>query len=295
MVSSLDAPSQRFLRSVAQIQKRIDRAQNQLGSKKRLEKASDGPDQVSDLLRLRGQIARNAAIKQNLTRVKTEVDTGEEMLSQAVSRVERAAVLGTEGTGTTQTDATRATLADEVADIMQQMVGFANTAIDGRYIFAGDADQTAPFALDSTSSNGVKQLVDSTEPTRQVETQDGTTFVAALNGSETFNPVFTALTSLHTALLSNDSAAIKEAVTTLQDSGAHLNRQLGSYGALQNRVSDALNSVEQTALTLQTRLSGVEDADLTEAITELAQGKLQLDAALQARSLVPQTSLFDVL
>jgi len=306
MVSSLDASSQRFLSSLEKLQARLDNSQKQISSGKRIEKASDAPDQVSTLLHIRSLIARNTGIKQNLNRVKTEVDSGEQALSQAINLMERAAVVGAMGIGVAQTKATRATMALEIEGLMQQMVAVADTSVDGRYIFSGDADQSEPYTLDWTATTGARQLVTSTAATRQIETPNGTSFVAAHGANEIFDlrddtgtptgeNVFNALKSLRDALLADSQADITTAVAAVRASGTYLNEQLGFYGVTQNRVSAALEDAEQSSTDLQARLAGVEDSDLTAAILELTQGRLQLDAALQARSLKPRTSLFDVL
>ena len=44
-----------------------------------------------------------------------------------------------------------------------------------------------------------------------------------------------------------------------------------------------------------TSLVPLQDADLTQAITELAQAKFTQQTAMQARAAVPKTSLFDYL
>ena len=46
----------------------------------------------------------------------------------------------------------------QVQGIQQQLVNLSNTSVNGRYIFSGDSDQQAAYALDSTQTNGVQQL-----------------------------------------------------------------------------------------------------------------------------------------
>ncbi len=81
--------------------------------------------------------------------------------------------------------------------------------------------------------------------------------------------------NLRTALLNNDQAGITTAATDLQTSGTYLNLQLASYGNLQNQVAGGLDSSKTRETQLQTALSGIQDADLTQAVTELNQAQLQ--------------------
>ena len=45
----------------------------------------------------------------------------------------------------------------QVQQIEQQMVSLANTSLSGRYIFAGDTDQTAPYTYDVTQTDPVEK------------------------------------------------------------------------------------------------------------------------------------------
>ena len=107
--------------------------------------------------------------------------------------------------------------------------------------------------------------------------------------------VFVVVANLRTALLNNDQAGITTAATDLQTSGAYLNLQLASYGSLQNQVTGGLDSGKTRETQLQTAISGIQDADLTQAVSELNQAQLQQQAALQSQAKMPRTTLFDFL
>ena len=107
--------------------------------------------------------------------------------------------------------------------------------------------------------------------------------------------VFSSINSLRRALLSNDENGISAALGDLTQSSAYLNQQLAFYGATQNRVQGSLDLSQSYETQLQTQLSGIQDADATEAITELTQAQTQLQAAMISRGQLPRTSLFDFL
>ena len=61
-------------------------------------------------------------------------------------------------------------------------------------------------------------------------------------------------------------------------------------------VSPALPIPAKTSETqLQTQLSGIQDADEAQSITEFTQAQTELQAALTSRSLLSRKSLFDFL
>ena len=63
----------------------------------------------------------------------------------------------------------------------------------------------------------------------------------------------------------------------------------------QNRIDDGLSAAATKITTLQTQLSGIQDADESQAITEFQQAATQQQAALASRAKAPHTSLFDFL
>ena len=137
--------------------------------------------------------------------------------------------------------------------------------------------------------------------TRQVQDGNGSLITVGKTAQEIFDApnqqqnVFVTLSNLRTALLNNDAAGVTSAVGDLQSSGAYLNTQLASYGNLQNQVTSGIDFSKNRQTQLVTAISGIEDADLTQSITELNQAQLQQQAALQSRAKIPRTTLFDYL
>ena len=101
---------------------------------------------------------------------------------------------------------------------MQQMVGLANTQVGGRYIFAGDTDQTQPYTIDMTQNPPVVSSYQGSATTRVAQSPDGSTFPVALTAQTIFDSsdptsnAFSAMENLSTALSNNDTAGIQTAV-----------------------------------------------------------------------------------
>jgi flagellar hook-associated protein 3 FlgL len=300
MISSLDPASLRFLSGLDQIQQRSERAQRELTSGLKINTISDAPDQIGSLWQGRWELDNAKQIDANLGRVKTEVDSAETALRSAVTLVERAQTLSAQGANGTATAQDRIEIAGEIGAILQRLAGVADTSVEGRYIFSGDADQQSPYAVDLTQTNPVSAYQGSAA-TRQVQNWDGGRITIGKTAQEIFDTpnqqqnVFGVVASLRTALLNNDQAGITSAATDLQTSGAYLNLQVAFYGNLQNQVDAGLASSKTRETQLQTALSGIEDADLTKSATELNQASLQQQAALQSRARIPRTTLFDYL
>ena len=301
MISLLNASNSDFLAQLNAIKSRMDRAQKQLSSGLRVTDASDSPDQISELLSARSSLASTQTTNHNLSRVKTEVDSAEAALQQASKAIEQARVLGTQGANTAETAATRKTLGDQVGAVIEHIVGISRTVVEGRYVFSGDSDQTAPYSVDLTQSNPIGNYQGSPNATRTVQHPNGTTFPVSETAQQVFDPpaasdnVFSSLVALRSALLNNDSTGISSALNTLGTASSYFERQLATYGTAQNRVADAASYGSSLELDLKTQLSDIQDADLTQSILELQQAQTAQKAALQAKASVQPTSLFDFL
>jgi len=300
MISSLDAASLSFLNGMDQIQQRAQRAQQEMTTGLKINSVSDAPDQIAGLWETRSQLNQATQTDTNLARVKTEVDTAESTISSAVTLVERAQTLSSQGvTGTTSAQS-RQDIASELGGILQQLVSTANTTVEGRYIFSGDSDQQAPYSIDLTQTNPISSYQGSTS-TRQIQGADGTTFSIAKTAQDIFDDptgqqnIFATINNMRLALMNNDQTAMDAVMPNVQSAGTYLNQQLAFYGVTQNRVTSETDFAQNYETQLKTQLSGIEDAYLTQAITEMQQAVTQQTAALSSRAKLPKTSLFDYL
>ena len=300
MLESVDSSSRQFLIAGERLTERIDRAQRQISSGKRIETASDAPDQVGELLQVRSAIAENQQTQSNLAAYKLEEDVAANALDQATSVIESVKSLTSIALNGNLSPAMQANLIEQVQSFMQDMVGVANTQVNGRYVFSGDADQSAPYQLDLTQPNGITAYAGSAS-TRQARHPDGSSFAIARTAPEIFDSptagdsVFGGMSRLLEALIANDSTQVQNALSNLQTAEDHLHTQAAFYGMAQNRIGQANDYATNRDTQLQTQLSAIQDADVTAAILELQDAQFQRQAALSARARVPPTSLFDYL
>ncbi len=300
MISTLDPAAQQFLNGLNQIQQRAEKAQLELSSGLRIATVSDAPDQVSQLLQTQATLSTAQQIDQNLVNVTAQVNSSETALESAVTLVQQAQTLGAEGQSGFDSTETQQTVANQLGTVLQQLVTIANTSVEGRYVFAGDSDQTQPYTIDLTQTNPVSAYAGSPS-TRQVQSADGSVFSVAETAQDIFDAsdptqsVFQSITSLRAAVLSGDSTAITAALGDVGTAGTYLNQQLAFYGNVQDQVTNATNFGANYETQLTTEISGIQDADLTQVITEFTQDNTQEQAAIQAESLVPRQSLFSYL
>lgn len=300
MISSLDPAAQSFLVGLDQIQQRLQTAQAQLTTGLQINSDSDAPDKIADLWQTRSNLDQVNQISSDLNRVNGEVNTGQGVLQSAVTLVEQAETAGAQGASDTSDANARQDLAQTLGSVLQQLVSVANTQVEGRFIFSGDSDHTSPYSIDLTQASPISAYQGAAS-TRQIQGADGSTFPVGLTAQQIFDSsdptqnVFQSINSLREALLNNDDASINSALSDVQSSDTYLNQQLAFYGATQDRVQSGITFAQNYTTQLQTQLSGIEDANAAEAATNLTQAQTQLQAALESRSQLPNTSLFNYL
>jgi len=300
MISSLDPASQSFLAGLSQIQQTLETAQTQLTTGLQINNVSDAPSEIADIWQLNSELDQTQQTETNLGQVATEVNTAQTALQSAVTLVEQAETYGTQGASDTSTATTRQDLANELGAILQQLVSTANTTVQGRYIFAGDTDQATPYSIDLTQTPPVSAYQGSAS-TREIQGADGSAFPVAHTAQQIFDSsnaqdnVFTSISDLMQGLQNNDDTAINSALGDVQSADTYLNQQLAFYGTVQDRVTGAQSFGQSYTVQLQTQLSGVQDANEAEDITNMTQAQTQLQAALQSEAQLPKTTLFDFL
>jgi flagellar hook-associated protein 3 FlgL len=302
-IQSINASADRFLTGLREMDRARERAQRQVASGRKLEIPSDDPDSVSSLLQVRAELARLAQNSKDLKRVQTEAESADTALQNTVKLLDRVRTLATQGASGFVTAETRAGLAEEVGDILQRLVALSATQVDGRFIFAGNNDLASPYAWDDAAVPpalpwGVYQ---GTAADRKVEHPAGSLMNIARDAQTIFENAddsknaFLQVRRVYDALQSNDLTALRDAQQNVGSAGAHVNSQLTFYGNVLSRVSEATSVNARMTLHLESVRTGMEEADMAEAIVQMQQLQFQREAALQTRATFPRRSLFDYL
>jgi flagellar hook-associated protein 3 FlgL len=116
--------------------------------------------------------------------------------------------------------------------------------------------------------------------------------VALFNGSDSANLMET-VGKLIGYLETNNQDGIEAAVANLTTSQNQVLEVAASVGGRENRVTSAENMVTTLKDNATTTLSSVEDADITELMTKLAQQELAYQAVLKSSSMVMDLSLLN--
>src|SRR3954452_13448985 len=223
MLKGIQGQNPTFLVDISRIQSRIGTANRQITSGYRVNQASDDPGAVSSIISFQGQIDHLTQTQANLATAKMQNEAADSALQNATTILDQLTSLASQGLTETTTSDTRANLAEQVKQLTGELVGIANTSVNGQYVFGGDDARVAPYTFNWTSgTNGV--VSNSTgAATALLDDGSGSTVNAGMSAASIFDSasgsIFAAAYSLGQALASNNVAGVQTALGSLKAAG----------------------------------------------------------------------------
>jgi flagellar hook-associated protein 3 FlgL len=261
---------------------RLERINNQLGTKKKINAPSDDPVKTELILRTSTSIRQTEQYIRNIGSAVSWLDATDVVLQDVVSVIHRAKDLAVSGASTHLDDTARKALADEVAQLRDNLMQLANSTHGGRYLFARQHTDSPPFTTDPNSTEplpdveylegkGDSNLV-------QYEIGEGVTMEVSVDG-DFFLGIFSALKTLHEDLTQSGRAP-DDVLGDLDDALDGVLSIMSEIGGKQNRVDLAQERLQDLQLNLTKILSEEQDLDYAEAIMELKMEEFAYRTAL---------------
>lgn len=282
-----------FSLAVGRLRRQQAEAQNALSSQKRLREASDDPVGAARSTRLRGETKELGAYRDSVTIGKSALAAQDGVLGEAHDILIRAREIAASLSGGLATPEARQTAAEEVTELERGLLSLANTTVAGRYIFAGlSTDGPAFTSFDTPGFSPATAYTGTTTPF-SVRTARDENIRITTSGGDVFNSSLQALDDLRLSLEAGNEPTAS--LTPLESAAEDIRQERASVGGRLARLQARDQEIGNATLTAKTLLAGVEDADLTETITQLAQVQNALEATLTAGTSLLQTSILDYL
>jgi flagellar hook-associated protein 3 FlgL len=279
------------------LQSRLQKTQEQIASGRRILSPSDDPvaaTRVLDVTQSQTINKQYGVNRQYATNAlsQTEVTLGSvtELLQDVRESIFAA------GNGILN-DAQRANIATELSGRLQGLLGLANTRDPaGNYLFSGFQSNTQPFVQSVTGATyqgDLGQQKIQVDASRQLAINTPGSVVFQGGGQDVFATLTDLVTLLNTPGTATLSAGLATAVTDIDlalDQVSNVRTSVG--GSLQE--IEALNSVgTDRDLQYAKLLSELQDLDYTEAITQLTQQQVALEATQKTFTRISGLSLFN--
>lgn len=275
----------------------IQQTQDKVATGKKVLKASDDPVAAATISFVRDQKVMLDRFATNIDRAQTRLTLTENVVAESVNLLTRAYELGIQAKNDTLTAVDRRAISFEISQIRESMMSLANSKdVNGNYLFAGYRTNIQPFV--SNEAGEVTFAGD--RGVHSVQISDSLRANTGLDGADVFmrvdidgttKPFFDVLTSMEREL---------QGGTINNDTVAELNACIDHFAVNQTRVGAELNkldyqrsAMERRVLLMDENLSGLEDADLANLVSELQTMIVSRDAAQRSFVQIGQQSLFD--
>jgi flagellar hook-associated protein 3 FlgL len=279
-----------FLRDTNGARSGMLEAQNKVSTGRSVLRPSDNPRDLSDILRLRADKVENAQYERNVEYGRSRLDFADTALASIQDMVERVRFLGLTAISTdTQTDA----FSTEVEGLRSQILGTANSALQGRFVFGGSDGETLPFSEDPIT--GVVTYQGNSDQMK-VQVGRASTLQTQLPGDDLFgsgNDVFQSLTDLIVALKTGDKSQIDAKLKPLESAWEGISLSRSRVGSQINVADSIAREMSAMSLVRESNLVDLESADLTTALTEFQSYQNAVQSTLAVGARISQLTLLD--
>jgi flagellar hook-associated protein 3 FlgL len=148
--------------NLERISTKLQDLRNQGATGLKLNKPSDDPASIGPVLTTRSQIRDTDRYLETMGSASDKMEATDGYMAGIENVLQRVKEITTNAINSSLSDADRATLADEVSQLKQQLLDSANATVDGKYIFGGFQENIKPFTVNPTYSAGAYDATDST-------------------------------------------------------------------------------------------------------------------------------------
>ncbi|MCK4177597.1 flagellin N-terminal helical domain-containing protein [Aciditerrimonas ferrireducens] len=319
MISSATPPAlvptpltiaQGLVADIATAQTQQANLEEQIATGSTINQPSDNPAGTYEVMTLGASVARAQQYVSNANNGLGWLKEGVSTVNQAISVLQGVAqaVESISGSALSGQQAAITGIADQINSAEQQLAGLANAQYDGQYIFSGTSSQP-PF------NNGAYQG-GSTIPTRTVA--PGTQVQIAITGDQVFGssssttPPITGsnlqssaasgllgtnglLAQISGALNAGNLSGAQSLLSPVQSFLGKMENAAAQLGAAYQNMQAFSEQATATQQALQDQLGAVQNVNLPQVSTQLAEAQQAYQQALWATAQTAQTSLANFL
>jgi flagellar hook-associated protein 3 FlgL len=257
-----------FRDNIAAVKERIDKNQTMISSQKKILTPSDDPITAGAALQMEAEKNTNTQYAKNLNKLKLLGGFYDSSVSTIYDLLTRAKELAVAQSSDNMNASTRASAAEEVKGIIDELVTVGNTKTGSTYIFGGKKADVAPFTIDAAYNVTFNGTVD----VPSVSVDKSAQQALGISGSRIFTNagvnVFDALRDFKTALENNDVTNIRKGLDTI---GASLNLtedNTAFVGVYTNQIDTLTSQNGLRDTNLSQTLSEMTDADMVQLVSD---------------------------
>lgn len=290
----------------------MQKYENQLSSKVKVDKISDDPVAAAKILKARSELKSQQQYSANMLYTGGWLSSIDDALASVSDVFVRARTIAVSGSnGATSVESSKA-LGAEVDSIIDELVHIANTDYNGSYIFAGGESEVVPFTTvpaDGNNVTAVKFIANDAANLekanlQKVEISKGVTIDLAAgqmtfhtdsSGATDINYAFTTLIDLRDHLMNGNQQEVNDLIAKIDRLNDQVISERAVVGAKSNRVEQAQDRVDSFNMSLNNLISTLGDTDYLETSALLSSQRAVYEASLMVGANIIQPSLLKFL
>lgn len=283
-----------YVNDLMRRQEAIYRLNKQMSTGHKVNSASDNPASAHAILTSKSLLSSIDQYDKNAEYGLAQLSFTETALDRAkdaLTRLQELAV--TAASGLSGAD-TKSLIKSEVDNLRGELINLGNSNFEGRYVFAGyktDSDAFDPSTGAFLGDANTQQLKISPSGSISIGVNGGDVFRGASGGVD----IFQVVSDFSAALAANDRDGVLSAITGLENSFTQVSSAVSDIGGRLSRLNAAKEDYSAYRLEVKTKLSNLEDADITSLISDLKSNQVALEAALASAGKVFSINIFDYL
>lgn len=285
--------NQNLLFNLQRTNKTMDRLQEQVSSGKTINKPSDNPVTAVRSMFYRSSLNEIDQYKRNADDGISWMTTTDESLDEVTSVLQRVRELTVQGANGTNSETDRYAISEEINQLKEHLGEISNSQIAGKYIFAGSDVKTPPY------NSGTNEFSNTNTEKLELVVGQNNTVQINVHGTDVFNNdgaggIFKVLSDIVTDFRSANPSS-SDHLTQLDSQLDNVLKERSELGARMNRMELSISRLEGLEVSTTRLLSGEEDVDMAEVITNLKTQENVQRAALSVGARIIQPSLVDFL
>jgi len=287
--------------------------QNQVSTGLSVQAPSDNPEAMENTLDYQAQNAAQTQYSSNIATLQSRATSVYSVLQSLQTITSRAGEIATSAGNATNSQSDLNNYADEVNQLINQVVNAANTKdpSTGQYLFGGTVSSTAPFTT-TTDANGDVTAVayNGNSSVNQAQIGAGMTATADIPGSNTGSTgahglitdsqsgadLISHLISLRNDLTAGNTTAVTNTDSAnLQKDENNVAYQVANNGVVQSQLTTAATFATNSSQSLNKMISNSSSANLVQVMMQLSQTQNAYQAALQSGVKIMQLSILNYL
>ncbi len=278
---------------------RLSQTQETLASGYKIDKPSDDPYGTSQTLTLQSSLDATQQYQSNVAEGTSWLNVTDTALSQINNVLQRARELTVEGANDASGTAGRTAAAAEINQLIDSIKQSADAAYEGRYVLAGTASSSPPYAVGGSDAYAGNSGTVAREIGPGISVQVNVDVSSVLGSGGGDGKLIDTLRNI-SAHLTGGTTADADALRTTDLQGldqalSGLTQLQADVGATTSRLTSAQSSLQDVQLSTTQLLSNVRDADMAKTMTDYSTQQAAYQAALQAGANILQSSLMNFL